>query len=189
MKRGLFPNVTLALTGCAFLAVAWNVHGQTASVEAPDVSRWKTFTNRAGWSIKYPRDWQVSSCRSCTDPTDPNVFVSLYNTTTKQVIMIEPLIDKPADQSVEQWLNATQATTNVNPRVNEEWISLDGSRALKVINSNRDSTESENIYVVHGSKTFAIRADRNVPSYQLYRQMLSTFRFTGQSKATSVSVP
>jgi len=180
MKHRRFPNVTLALIGCALLTVAWNVHGQTPSGQATDVSQWKTFANRAGWSIKYPRDWQVSSCRSCTDPTDPDVFVSLYNAATKQLIMIEHLIDKPADQSVEQWLNDIKVTTNLNPRVSEEWISLDGTRALKVINRNRDSTESENIYVVHGSKTFAIHADRNTPSYQLYRQMLSTFRFTGR---------
>ena len=59
----------------------------------------------------------------------------------------------------------------------EEWISLNGTRALKVINRNADSTESENIYIVHGSKTFAIRADS---SSRLFQRMLSPFRFTSQ---------
>ena len=62
-------------------------------------SKWKTFANRAGWSIKYPRDWRVSSCMECPDPTDPDVFVSFYNPSTKGLIMIEHLIDKPADQA------------------------------------------------------------------------------------------
>src|SRR5881394_2797720 len=140
-------SVTPALIGCTLLFAAWNVHGQTRSGNASDVSKWKTFANRAGWSIKYPRDWRVSSCRQCPDPTDPDVFVNFFNPSTKELIMIEHLIDKPADQSVEQWLNHVKATTNFNPRVSEEWISLDGTRALKIINRNSDSSESENIYI------------------------------------------
>jgi hypothetical protein len=51
-------------------------------------------------------------------------------------------------------------------------------RALKAVNRNDDSTESEHLYVVKGSKTFAIRTGRNTPSYATYLRMLSTFRFT-----------
>jgi hypothetical protein len=120
----------------------------------------------------------VSSCRGCPDPTDANVFVSFYNSATKELIMIEHLIDKPADQSVEQWLNWISTGQNLNPRVSEEWIILDGTRVLKVINRNSDSTESENIYLVHDSKTFSIQAARNTQSYALYQRMLSTFKFT-----------
>lgn len=44
-------------------------------------------------------------------------------------------------------------------------------------NGNLDSTSSENIYVLDGKKTFAIRASRNDPSYATYQRMLSTFKF------------
>ena len=67
-----------------------------------DSSLWHTFTNKAGWMIKYPISWRVSSCRQCSDPTDPNVDVTLYNASTKQLIAIEHLLDKPSDQTAEQ---------------------------------------------------------------------------------------
>ena len=69
-------------------------------------------------------------------------------------------------------------STNLNPEINEHWGVLGRVKALKVINRSPDSKESESIYVVHGSKTFAIRAERNAPSYSTYQRMLSTFRFT-----------
>ncbi|HEY1758816.1 MAG TPA: hypothetical protein VGG72_25815 [Bryobacteraceae bacterium] len=92
--------------------------------------------------------------------------------------MTEPLADKPAGQTVDEWLNHVKTTTVLNPLVSQEWISLDGMRALKAVNRNDDSTESEHLYVVKGSKTFAIRTGRNTPSYATYLRMLSTFRFT-----------
>ncbi len=109
---------------------------------------------------------------------DPNVFVTLFNPSTKELIMIGHLIDKPHGQNVEQWLNDLKGINSLNPIVAEKWISLNGTRALKVINRNPGSTQSENIYVVRGSKTFAIGADPNMSSYRVYRRMLSTFRFT-----------
>jgi hypothetical protein len=90
----------------------------------------------------------------------------------KDLIMIENLADKPPDQTVEQWL--TDVTDTVTDDiVSETWVTVDGIRALKVINS-----VLENIYVVHGSRNFAIRVDRHSPSYGQYRRMLSTVRFT-----------
>ena len=166
--------IVCPLFGFAVIAQPTPPSGKTA-----DVSQWKTFTNRAGWTIKHPSHWQVGSCRQCSDPTDPDVgFVTLYNPSRKELIMIEHLIDKPHDQTVEQWLQ--KMTMDLNPFISEEWISLNGTRALKVISRNADSTESENIYVVHGSKTFAIQAQRNMPSYPLYQRMLSTLRFTSR---------
>ncbi len=38
--------------------------------------------------------------------------------------------------------------TVLNPIVSEEWISLSGNRALKVINGDRHSRKSENICLV-----------------------------------------
>ena len=161
-----------AVIAYAFLSIA------AAVGQGDDVSQWKSFSNRAGWTIKHPRNWHVSSCRSCPDATDPSVFVALEDPKIDALIMIEHLIDKPADKSVEQWLNDISRGQNVNPRVSEEWISLNGARALKVINRNRDLTESENLYLLSGSKTFTIHADRITSSYQLEQRILSTFKFT-----------
>jgi len=71
-----------------------------------------------------------------------------------------------------------KVSTNLNPEINEQWIALGGVKALKVITRSPDSKESENIYLIHGSKTFAIRAERNTASYAMYQRMLSTFQFT-----------
>lgn len=94
--------------------------------------------------------------------------------------MIEHLADKPPDQNAEQWLNSIKTATNLNPPVSEDWILIDGTRSLKVINRNPDSSESENVYTVRGSQTFAIRAKLNTPSYALYEKMLSTLKFTNR---------
>ena len=91
--------------------------------------------------------------------------------------MVDQFVDKPDGQGAEQWLKETSVTTNLNPQVGTEWMNLAGERALRVITRNRDSTECDTYYVTHASKTFAIRIDRNTPSYQLYIRMLSTFKF------------
>jgi len=147
-------------------------------IENADTSRWKSFANRAGWTIRYPPNWQAGSCVQCPDPTDPSVFVTFYNPSTRDLVMIEHLIDKPDNRSEEQWLDDIKRATNLSPQVSEDWITLAGVRALRVINRSVDSTESENIYLLPGSRTFAIRAGRNVPSYAVYQRMLSTFRFS-----------
>jgi hypothetical protein len=92
--------------------------------------------------------------------------------------MIEHLIEKPSDRTLQQWLDDIKKTTNLNPIASEEWITVAATRALKAIDRNRDSTESENFYIVDGLKTFAIPTERNTASYKVYERMLSTFRFT-----------
>jgi hypothetical protein len=166
-------SLTVFVVNCTLLIVA----ATAQSDKADDVSRWKTFFNRAGWSIKYPRNWKVNNCHSCPDPTAPNVFVFFDNPKTDESVMVDQFVDKPGGQGAEQWLKETSVTTNLNPQVGTEWMNLAGERALKVITRNRDSKECDTYYVTHASKTFAIRIDRNTPSYQLYIRMLSTFKF------------
>jgi hypothetical protein len=146
--------------------------------EANDTAKWRTFTNRAGWSIKHPSNWKVGSCRSCPDPTDPGVFVSIYSPSDDELLMVEHLIDKPKAQSVRDWLDDTKTKANLNPRIREEWITVAGEPALRVITRNADSTQSEVVYVVHGVSTFQISFAQNFSSAEVCRKMLSTFRFT-----------
>jgi hypothetical protein len=162
------------------LLLAYSVWSVTLIAQPPGKSdsRWKTFANRAGWTIKHPANWRIGSCTNCSDPADPWVYVTLYNATSDELIMIEHLADKPADRSVEQWLNDVKASTNLNPRVREEWITFSGLRALRVINGSPDSTESENLYFVHDSQTFAIRTQHDGSSRPLVQRILSSFRFT-----------
>jgi len=139
-----------------------------------EVSGWKAFTSRAGWQIKYPPGWDIGSCVQCTDPAAPDTFVMFSEPATKRVLMIEPLADKPAGQNLDDWLHDVGRSTNLNPAVREEWTSLDGVRALKIVTRSPDNTESENIYVVKGTATFAVRTDVS-PALRL---MISTFKFT-----------
>jgi len=144
-----------------------------------DVSHWKTFADSDDWSIKYPQNWQVNSCPHCSGPTEPYVFVTFHDFSAGELILIERLMDKPADQTVESWLNTVKEETILTPRISEEWISLNGIRALKVRSHNADSGESENIYIMNGAKTFLLRASdiRNTEFYRQYQQMVSIFSF------------
>jgi hypothetical protein len=170
--------IMLSVIGCMF-SVDATAQRNPPTGRTVDVSDWKTFANKAGWSIKYPGNWIVGSCRQCSDPTDANM-VTLSNPSTSELIMIEHLIDKPGDQSVEQWLNDVNVSTNLGPIVSQEWVAFGGTRALKVINGRLDTTESENIYLVHDSKTFAIRADPKTFSHSPGLRVLSSFRFANR---------
>ncbi len=161
------------------ILLAVQVFTITALCDEPnDTAKWKTFTNRAGWSIKHPSNWKVGSCRSCPDPADPDVFVSIYSPSDDELLMVEHLIDKPRSQSVRDWLDDTKTKANLNPRISEEWITLAGEPALRVVTRNADSTQSEVVYLVHGVSTFQISFDRNSSSANVCRKMLSTFQFT-----------
>jgi hypothetical protein len=137
----------------------------------------ENFRKPGRWTISYPPQWQIGSCHQCSDLTDPNVFVTFFEPSTKAMIMIEPLADKPADKEVEPWLKEVGRDTVLNAQISEQWIVLNHRKALKVINGNQDSTSSENIYLLYGQKTFAIRTSRNTPSYATYQRMLSTLNF------------
>jgi hypothetical protein len=174
IRRWIFVSVvSLATVVVLPLHSPSNARGDTPPKEA----KWKTFVNRAGWKISYPSQWQVGSCHQCSDPTDPNVFVTFFEPSTKAMVTIEPLADKPADEDAEPWLKKVSRDTVLSPQISEEWIVLNHRKALRVINGNLNATSSENIYVLYGRKTFAIRTDRNTPSYATYQRMLSTLNF------------
>ncbi len=84
--------------------------------------------------------------------------------------MIERLADKPDGKGADAWLHEVAKDTVLSSIRHEEWITLSGSKALKVVNDG-----NENIYATHGLLTIAIRYDR--PS-QAVIQIISTFRFS-----------
>jgi hypothetical protein len=94
--------------------------------------------------------------------------------------MVEHLIDKPNDQTVDHWLNDVKATANLSPRISEERTVVDGAPALRVITGSADS-KFGNIYAIHGASTFYISFDQRTPAYALCRRIISTFRFKRRS--------
>jgi hypothetical protein len=154
-----------------------------AVTQSSSISEWKRFVNRAGWRVNYPPRWHPSSCHACLDLSDPDVFI-IFSGSYPDIgpdtggVMIEHLADKPVDQNVDNWLKEVARDTVLSPIATEEWVSIDGARALRVRNR-IPSGESENIYLLNGVRTFAIRfpADIRLGSYAIYQQMISTLRF------------
>ncbi len=170
---------------CVLVILSLSLLHPEAVTSAPPRSAkgWRIFVNRAGWSIRVPENWQIESCNQCPDPTDPGVFVFFYDPPTKTGMMIEPLADKPRRDTAESWLLEVSQDTVLAPRVRTDWVSLDHRRALKVLNGDTDSNASENIYVLFGQKTFAIRTAPNDAGYSTIKQMLSTFRFVSSGES------
>src|SRR5271169_4329567 len=63
---------------------------QPEKIEGEDTAGWSTFTSRGGWSIRYPSDLHISSCRQCDDPTAPEVAVALSKSSGQVIVMVEP---------------------------------------------------------------------------------------------------
>lgn len=153
-----------------------------------EASMWRVFTNRAGWSIKYPVSWKIASCHSCSDPTAPNVFVDFFppEHSDHDWVMVEPLKDKPTGVSVEAWFTEVKRTANLNPQISEQRLKLGHLPALKVRyrNPSGGGREMEEVYVVSGSQTFSISFDGEKPglameqheNYQIYLEMVASFK-------------
>lgn len=148
------------------------------SIGRQEVPKWTTFTSRGGWSIRYPPELHVSSCRQC-DPTEPEVIVAFSGSSGQVVVMIEPLADRRDGLSAIQWLTELAHDTVSSPAVSERRTFIDGAPSVIVMNGAAGSNMTENIYVENGVKTVAIRfphtADTSILS--TCEQMLSTFRF------------
>jgi hypothetical protein len=148
---------------------------------------WKVFSNRAGWSIGYPGDWTIGSCRSCKDPSAPEVLVDFFPATDKESgwVMIEHLADKPSGMTVDTWFAEIKQTNNLNPRLKERSFMLHDLPALSVRyrNPNNGGEETETVYVMSGSRTFAIGFSGEKPglaleqfgNYNTFLQMVKSF--------------
>jgi hypothetical protein len=150
---------------------------------------WTTFSSRGGWSISYPSDWRIASCKSCSDPKAPGVFVDFFSPRQNREggwVMVEQLADKPPSRSVDEWLSNIATSANVNPHIRDEKFVLNNLPALKVRYRTAHQSEMEEVYVLSGSKTFSVTfgEDSNparVPleqltNYPVYVKMLASFR-------------
>lgn len=150
---------------------------------------WKMFSNRAGWSIRYPADWTIASCKSCTDPKAPEVYVNFLppSKAGSGSVRIEHLADRPTGMSVDAWLADIRQKANLNPRLSEGRFTLNDLPALKVRyrNSSGSGVETETVYVISDTQTFAIEFSGEGPgvsladspgNYLTYQQMVNSFR-------------
>lgn len=149
-------------------------------VAAVEKSHWKTFTSRGGWSIRYPENWQVLSCHTCTDPTEAGLFVIFYDPEdTKHGLMVDPIVDRAAGQNEKAWFDSVKTTANLNPIVEEASMKVDGRPARRVLYQHKDGSQADDIYVLNGSHGYQIGdMDRVQPAYPVYQQMLASFHFT-----------
>jgi hypothetical protein len=146
---------------------------KTGPVRTSAPRDWKMFVSRAGWKIQYPRDWKIGTCKQCLDPTDPDVFVTFGGPSTKASVTIETLIQKPADEDLDQWLSEVNKESNLKPALSQEFTTVGGVRALRVT-----TAEGDNLYLVKGARTFAIRMKKMSRGYRIYQRMLASFGFT-----------
>lgn len=172
----------------AFLIVVFISVLLVCSLGYGETSRWKVFSNRAGWSIRYPADWKIASCHSCSDPTAPDVFVDFLplKDADSGWVMISHLDNKPPSTTMDAWFNDIKQRANLNPRISEERLTLGDLPALKVRYRNPSSgrREMEHVYIVSDPQTFSISFGGEKPglaleqygNYPIYLEMLETFR-------------
>ncbi len=175
MKRGGLQPIAALLVLLLGGAVG------TARGQAP--TSWKSFSNRAGWSIRYPADWTIGSCRACEDPTAPEVYVEFSppGSVARAWVTVDHVEDRPANLTPEAWLRKLARTGAAV--VAERWLTVDSLPALEVRYLAQDSSEFETTYVVAGARTFSIGlanvrrgAVERVPEWATYRRMLDSFR-------------
>jgi hypothetical protein len=178
-SRIAFRRLT-RIVAAAIIGIVWFSQLYAQAIEGEDTFQWTTFTSRGGWSVRYPPNLHVSSCRQCEDATDPDVMVAFSRSSGEVLVMIEPLADKRPARNTRQWLSEVAHETVLSPVVSEQWTFIDGALALTVTNGASASDKTDNIYIVHGVKTFAIHfphiADAGVRA--ICEQILSTFRFS-----------
>jgi hypothetical protein len=153
-----------------------------------ETSRWRVFSNRAGWSIKYPADWKIASCHSCSDPTAPNVYVDFFppGDSDSGWVMVSHLEDRPSSTTLDAWFNDVKQRANQNPRISEQRLTLGDLPALKVRyrNPSGGGRETEHVYVISDSQTFSISFGGEKPglvlekyeNYPIYLEMVETFK-------------
>lgn len=155
--------------------------------QSNDQIKWKTFSNRSGWSILYPATWKIDSCVNCPDPTAPKVFVDFFPPPDQDFgwVMVEHLADKPSGMTVDNWFAQVKQTADLNPIAKEDRFSLNGLPALRVRYQQEKGWQIDEVYVVSGSQTFEVSFSgdkesqaqvEKLQNYPVYLKMMERFK-------------
>ena len=178
----------LIVFGCALLSENAQAMPEPHQTEAKSEKAWRTFTSRSGWSVSYPTEWTDGSCNSCSDPGAPGMFVGFYPPENKSsnddMVMIEPLAGRRANETVDQWLADIKTSANQNPIIGQGWISVNGVRALSVRYRYADSHLYDTVYIMNGSEMFEIEgpAISHAAMTEIYKTMVASFRFVSPAE-------
>jgi len=152
---------------------------------------WKSFSNRAGWSIKYPPDWRIDICKSCPDPKNPDAYVNFVPPAERDSeqgwLKVERLGGRPPGMSMDDWFADIKQSENLIPEEDKDLrITLNDLAALKVRyhNPKDANNEIEVVYVLHALQTFSLTFSGTKPNpsveslknYPVYERMLASFK-------------
>jgi hypothetical protein len=171
----------------AFVVVLLSITALASTPSAKTEAGWNVFSNGTGWSIQYPADWTAEGCKTCMEPTAPAAYVNFFppaELETEGSVMVEPLADKPAEVSVDAWLEEMPARGGHNPLRKETRMTLNGSPAIDVRYRTGSGDDKEAVYVVCGAKTFAIEFSTEQPrvlvdrlaNYPVFEEMVQSFQ-------------
>ena len=153
-----------------------------------DISKnWKTYINeKYKYSIKYPidldflEDWQITEKTS--DPNDNVAFVSKNPYEGGIEIIVK---DKPYKNIfLKDWLVKNDIYGNI---ISLEEIIFNGSKSCKTYSKEPVNINTERIYFEKNSNLYQIsfigkgsdnREFEEIPTYSLFQEMFSTFKFT-----------
>lgn len=153
---------------------------------AAEGSNWATFFSRSGWSIRYLKNWGMSSCMACPDPhaTDVSVvFAPRGRSGWKSgTVTVTPLSNYALKRSGDPLQNLADdfAQANRVRRMDSHDTVLAGHRALVVRYGHGDSAEIEVTFSFLNSEPIEIEFGGSGPLESLadlpiYRRMLTTF--------------
>jgi hypothetical protein len=153
--------------------------------------KWKSFSNRAGWTISYPPDWRIDICKSCPDPRDPEASVNFVPPAEKDTeqgwLKVERLGGRPPGMSIDDWFADIKQSESLIPEEDKDLrITLNDLPALKVRfhNPKDANNEIEVVYVLNALQTYSLTFSATKPNpsveslknYPVYQRMLASFK-------------
>lgn len=184
----------LAISGGVYLVLKNNKKAVTITTEATS-SSWETFISKSGWSIARPTTWTAYSCDQCPDVTASGNFVSFSGGVGNPTVTITPFSDKPANTTIDQWLDQQSPMGWKSPVISKNRFTVNGAPAITIVSGRADEAKQETTYISNGIKTVTVATsrDENTAGYNIYKRMLSSFKFIQLTKSATlpaiISIP